>query len=342
MCFLFLILFILICPLPSPAQDSLRVLFLGNSYTAFNNLPQLFTDLSASGGKTVVYSGNAPGGCWLEDHLADSQSLRLIELGDWDYVVLQEQSQVPAIDYWRYNSMYPSADTLDSLIEITGARTCFFMTWGREFGGQQTIGSYSSPVFVDFFHMQDSLASAYSEIAAILNAELCPAGLAWAQAVTLDPLIDLWTEDSSHPTLLGSYLTACAFYGTLWDESPVGLSFTAGIDPDTAAFLQYAAQLALPVENQLKIKNDELKIENCPNPFNSSTTITFSIPTASQVEIAVYDNLGREITRLETRDLRPGTNKVVWNAERCASGVYFIRLMVDGRWSIVEKVVLMK
>jgi len=340
--FLFLIILLLLT-LPSKGQDSLSVLFLGNSYTASNNLPRLFTDLSASGGKTVIYAANAPGGYWLEDHCANTQSLRLIELGNWNYIILQEQSQVPTIDYWRYNSMYPSAGTLDSLIHLSGAQTCFFMTWGRKYGGQQTIGGYSSPVFQDFFQMQDSLASAYTEIANILNAELCPAGLAWAQAVTLNPNVDLWTEDNSHPTLQGSYLTACAFYGTLWGESPVGLSYTAGLDPDTAAFLQYAAYLALPVENQLRTKNYELNIISVhPNPFNQQLIISFELRDESEVRLKVYDVLGREVADFGIRNSESGKNTMVWDADGVRSGVYFIRLKVDSRWLSVRKVVLIK
>jgi len=117
--------------------------------------------------------------------------------------------------------------------------------------------------------------------------------------------------------------------------SPTQMTFDPG-----SFILKTASQAG--VENQLIIKNYELKIDNYPNPFNNSTTITFTLDRAGVVKLAVYDILGHEVTRLETRDLRLGTNSVVWNAEGCGSGVYFVRLMVDGRWSMVRKVVLMK
>jgi len=136
----------------------------------------------------------------------------------------QEQSQVPTIPYYRENSMYPSARFLDSLISQNEAQTLFFLTWGRRHGGQQMINGYVSYPFVDFFQMQDTLNIAYLGIAQELNAAVAPVGMAWAQAVTLNPQAELWQEDNSHPTLQGSYLTACVFYATLFNSSPVGYS----------------------------------------------------------------------------------------------------------------------
>jgi len=79
-----------------------------------------------------------------------------------------------------------------------------------------------------------------------------------------------------------------------------------------------------------------------PNPFNESLTIPFSLDQALPVEVVVYDALGQMVTRLETQDLKPEINQVVWDASGQASGVYFVRLMVDGRWSMVRKAALLK
>jgi hypothetical protein len=86
-----------------------------------------------------------------------------------------------------------------------------------------------------------------------------------------------------------------------------------------------------------------------PNPFNSTLTITFELPDASEVELKVFDIAGREITTLDTRHLTLGENKVIWDAEGIPSGVYFIKLsvasgqssVVSGR-SVVKKVLLLK
>jgi hypothetical protein len=79
-----------------------------------------------------------------------------------------------------------------------------------------------------------------------------------------------------------------------------------------------------------------------PNPFNPTTTITFDLPVASEVSLKVSNISGREIVSLVTGHLSIGKHQVVWNAEGLPSGVYFVRLSVDGGQSAVQKVVLMK
>jgi hypothetical protein len=163
------------------AQDTLRVLFLGTSYTSFNNLPQLVQSLSSSAGKTLIIDSNMPGGMTVSGHVNNATSIAKISQGNWDYVVIQEQSQIPSINYYRYNDMYPAMTSLKLLIEQYNpcAKIITYMTWGRRFGGQQCDpqNTYCSPVFVDFNHMQDSLTSAYLEISEHLNIQCAPVGV---------------------------------------------------------------------------------------------------------------------------------------------------------------------
>ena len=97
------------------AQDTLAVLFLGNSYTSVNNLPQLVQALSASAGKTLIVDSQTPGGMTLTNHVNDPTTQSKIAQRAWDYVILQEQSQVPTIDFYRYNNMYPAMADLQAL-----------------------------------------------------------------------------------------------------------------------------------------------------------------------------------------------------------------------------------
>jgi hypothetical protein len=63
---------------------------------------------------------------------------------------------------------------------------------------------------------------------------------------------------------------------------------------------------------------------------------------ANPIDLKIYDIAGREIWRLESRNLHLGTNEVVWDAEGMPSGIYFVRLSVVGIQSSVRKVVLVK
>ena len=223
------------------AQDTLSVLFIGNSYTSVNNLPLLVKNLSTSAGKTLNIDSNIPGGYLMSSHLNDATTLSKISQGNWDYVILQEQSQIPTIDYYRYNDMYPAMTDLKSVIEQYNpcAKIITYMTWGRRFGGQQCdpSGTYCSPVFANFNHMQDSLTSAYLEISELLNIQCAPVGVTW-QNILNDTTLVLHSGDNSHPNIDGSYVAALSIFSSIWKQGTSGLTYTAGISNQLAQYYQ--------------------------------------------------------------------------------------------------------
>jgi PKD repeat protein len=223
------------------AQDTLSVLFLGNSYSSYNNLPQLVQSLSSSAGKTLIIDSNMPGGLSMSGHANNATTFSKISQGNWDYVILQEQSQMPTIDFYRYNEMYPAMTDLKSLIEQYNpcAKIITYMTWGRRYGGQQCGpgATYCSPVFVDFNHMQDSLTSAYLEISEQLNIQCAPVGVTW-QNILNDTTLILHSNDNSHPTIDGSYVAALSIYSSIWKQPSNGTTFNAGLTQSRALYYQ--------------------------------------------------------------------------------------------------------
>lgn len=223
------------------AQDTLRVLFLGNSYTSYNNLPQLVQSLSSSAKKRLIIDSNMPGGFPISSHLNDATTLLKIKQGNWDYVVIQEQSQIPSIDYYRYNGMYPALTDLKALVTQFNpcARMITYMTWGRQFGGKQCdpTNTYCSPVFVNFNHMQDSLTSAYMEISDLLKIQCAPVGVTW-QNILNDTILILHSTDNSHPNIDGSYVAALTIYSSIWKQPTSGITFNAGLIQSRALYYQ--------------------------------------------------------------------------------------------------------
>jgi hypothetical protein len=307
------------CLVASASPDSLAVLFVGNSHVYTNDLPGMFVFLAEAGGRNAFVDQSALGGYWLEQHLVEPQTLEKIELGAWDYVVLQEQSQVPVIEHWRINSMYPSIRTLDSMIKSHGCSTALYMTWGWRDGGIHELNGYSSPEFRDYFHMQDSVSVAYRMIAGEVGARLSPVGEAWAVARLRDPLIELWQADKCHATVKGTYLAACTFYAALFEASPVGLSYFAGLDTADAKFLQLAAERAvLGVGEKGPSPITRPGFFAGPNPFHQSVTFRGQ----GLVSVAIQDIQGRLVRNLEARgSVRwDGTNSA---GLRVPAGVYF-------------------
>lgn len=324
--------------------DTTKVLFIGNSYTYANDLPSLFENLSASGGKIVYTEMQATGGYTLENHLNTSETLNAIKKGFWNFVILQEQSQTPVIEYLRYYKMYPSAQKLDSIIKThnPNAMTVFYMTWGRKNGGQQCIDTSCSPVFSSFFHMQDSLKSSYSMISNILTALLVPVGEAWRTARLIKPYINLWDIDDSHPTLDGSYLAACVFYTKIFNQSPIGLQYYGGLPDTSALFYQQCAWQTVEINYNCKIISDEFELfQNYPNPFNHSTIIKFSLPKSSFVNLKIYNILGMEITTLINNKLQPGIHLIPFYNNLIPSGIYFYQIQTENS-SKTKKLIILK
>ena len=240
-CPVIIIIFLIGCGDKTAALSGaeISVLFIGNSFTSVNNLPDLFTKLGTSGGHPVKTDMYAPGGYRLIQHMSDPAVTQKLIDKKWDYVVLQEQSQVPAIENEKNAGMYPAVRGFDGRIKTSGAVPILYMTWGRK-NGCPEIGC------ADYGSMQEKLTAGYMAIAGELSMEVAPVGVAWKAAHERNPSLELWADDGIHPSLAGSYLAAAVFYAILYQQTPVGLGFRAGLPGETAKFLQgVAAEIVL-------------------------------------------------------------------------------------------------
>jgi len=214
-----------------PTAPPTRVLFVGNSFVYVNNLPRLFATLAEAGRHPVVVDMAAPSGWTLAEHAASPETRAKVTGSPWNYVVLQEQSLMPAVPAARTGYMYPAVRSLTQVIRAQGSEPVLLLTWGRRDGSHEA--GYS-----DFHTMQAALTAGYLSIADELDLRVAPAGAAWQLAVAQHPGAPLWDGDGSHPALAGSYLTACVLYATLFQVSPEGLPVPDGIARDFARQLQ--------------------------------------------------------------------------------------------------------
>ncbi len=222
-----------------------KILFLGNSYTAANNLPQKVSMLASSLGDSVYFDSNTPGGYRLVNHATNPTTLSLIGKGEWNYVVIQAQSQEPSWPPGQVASqVLPYAVILNDSIKSANpcTETVFFMTWGRKYGDQQNCASW--PPVCTFLGMQERLMAGYMTMAEQNASTVAPVGLSWKHAMDNDPdsLINLYSGDFSHPSLSGTYLTACVMYAAMFQKSPVGAEFFTGLTENDALFLQQIAE----------------------------------------------------------------------------------------------------
>ena len=221
--------------LDAQPKDTLRVLFVGNSYTYFWNLPQMVAAMGASRDFPMMARKSTAGGASLRQHWDGEKGLKtrqLITQSQWDVVVIQNHS-LSSIDTPEEFLSYGQKFT--DLIRESGARPMLYETWARAY----------NPL------MQEKISAGYSNLGKVSTTEVAPVGQVWAQVRSLRPDLELFHDDGSHPSTAGTYLTACVFYAMLTGESPIGLAdrikitdkngeelYLAMMGKDNAEFLQ--------------------------------------------------------------------------------------------------------
>ena len=231
---------LLLIPFIGFAQLKKEVLFVGNSYTYVNDLPNLLKQIALSFGDTLLYESSTPGGSSFSAHSTNTQTLSKINQQQWDYVVLQAQSQEPSLSPGYVNAnVLPAAQILIDAIESNSLciEPLFFMTWGRKFGDASNCVPY--PPVCTYLGMQERLRTRYLDMAFTDNASCSPVGMAWKKSIAQNPSLELYSPDESHPSIYGSYLAACTFYATIFKKSAVGSTYWPNaIDSATAYSLQ--------------------------------------------------------------------------------------------------------
>ena len=204
----------------------MNILFIGNSYTYFSDLPALFASLCAANGQDVRVDSVTCGGRRLHENLNafcndfnpdDEYSKRISELveeNEYDVLFLQEQSCLPILNPQMFLAGVVGLSTV-----IGAWRTVLYATWGRA-DGSDTLTHYGWTRE----GMTEGLYNAYCQAAQISHAEVSPVGLCFAALVESHPEIDLYDPDKSHPSYAGTCVAALSHYKTVFGEMPQDLS----------------------------------------------------------------------------------------------------------------------
>ncbi|HAW53190.1 MAG TPA: hypothetical protein DCX54_12830 [Flavobacteriales bacterium] len=247
-----------------------QVLFLGNSYTYVNNMPQIVVDFASSVGDSMVFESNTPGGYTLQGHASNPTSTGKIRQGNWDFVVLQEQSQLPSFPISQVEQdVFPFARQLDSLIDVFNpcSETIFYMTWGRKNGDASNCASW--PPVCTYEGMDSLLRLRYIMMADSNDESISPVGAVWRYIRQNYPGINLYQADESHPSAAGSYAAACSFYTAIFKKDPTLSSYAYTLNSTDAASIRNAAKIVV---------FDSLDNWNLKDDYHS-TGFTYSIIT---------------------------------------------------------------
>jgi hypothetical protein len=195
------------------AGPTRRVLFVGNSYTYYNDLPEVVRQLGAvTPGGAVEVESITPGGATLGDHWMTTGARDAIEMGGHDVVVLQAQS----LEWMNAKSFFGYGMLLSDAVETAGGRTLWYATWARREG---------DPVYTDFGlmnpeYMTRRIEQVYELYATMFGDDVARVGAAWQIALTEMPELVLHEPDGSHPLAAGTFLAACVIVQALTGETP--------------------------------------------------------------------------------------------------------------------------
>ena len=226
------------------AQTPQRVLFIGNSYTGVNRLPEVFGEIVKSAThQNPVIKSSTPGGQTLHQQLGQKHSLELIDEGNWDVVVLQGNSLEAAAaetnEAIRADFLAGASQLCDRVrAKSPKAKIYFYETWARH------ADFWKSPqntpdVGKDPTDMQARIRKWYAKAAdASKPASVVPAGDAWELNYQNPNSLRLHAKDNSHPVFAGTYLTALVFYQTIHHAKDLRVTWHGNLTAGQADYLQ--------------------------------------------------------------------------------------------------------
>ena len=173
----------------------MKVLFIGNSHTYFNDMPALFKALCEEHGISVHVTMLTKGGMGLDYHLKQEQTLFNIRYGAYDYVVLQHTAH-PMGDL---HVMHEAACALAEIIREAGSTPVFYQTWAKK--GDETF--------------QSTMSGVYNDLGKELNVPVAPVGDRWQEYRLAHPDAELYWKDGEHASPEGSALAARVLFETI-------------------------------------------------------------------------------------------------------------------------------
>ena len=220
-----------------------KILFVGNSYTYYNNMPsRYFGEIMEAAGYSVKILSLTKGG-WTLSGSANSQD----ELGkqvdmaltnqDFDFVILQEQSMTPAVNT---GSFYGGVRRLNKKIRESGGIPVLYATWGRKQGSGDLAATGLTAETMTW-----KLAASYEHMGQTHDIPVAHVGLAFWDIVQNERRVNLFDTDLSHPNAAGSYLAALTIFARITGVDPTTVDYEGGVGSNIEPILKEAARKAV-------------------------------------------------------------------------------------------------
>jgi len=211
----------------------MNVLFIGNSYTFYNDMPLMVEALARSNGKDVSVRSITKGSRKLESYADPSdpttQALDdLLARQSFDACFIQEQSHTPVTNY---DGFLRGLECVTGKLKGRAEHLILYATWGRN-AGNKMLTDYGWTTE----HMAGLLSEAYQKAASHFGADVSPVGSNFLHVTQNHPEIPMYAEDCTHPSYQGSCLAALTHYRTLFGEFPERTDALNLTEEELAAF----------------------------------------------------------------------------------------------------------
>lgn len=231
--FIAVISLILISCSIAPFNDTdLNVLFLGNSFTGYNNMPGMFSFLSDKAGKHTYVDYVIKYGTSMREILGDSTVYRKLREREWDAVVIQSDYDI-AFTYKRNQIIQSLLAFRDSLAGINEDTEIFLSSVWAPVDGYITDANDT----LTYEEFQDMLIEGTDYCANALEFHIVPAGYVW-NALRQETINYKYDADGYHPGVAGSYIYACAAYCAVYGSAVSGIHYYAGVEEREAVLIQ--------------------------------------------------------------------------------------------------------
>ncbi|MFC2135240.1 DUF4886 domain-containing protein [Bacteroidota bacterium] len=333
-------------------QDEISILFIGSSYLNFNNLPAVFENLAINAGKNVYIDRRILNGTYLDFHASSNDTEVMINERQWDYIILQGGgSNLAYPNEFTAHPVEPALTTLEQKIHSNhaGTKIVFLMPWAFE-DGMVWYNGWTD----DYFDMQQIIYDKTLQMADNIDFIIAPVGWAFKPVMEENNQLHyLYLSDYNHPSVKGTYLAACVFFSTIFQESCLGNTYTENVTGQEAQYFQTIASntvldnldlwkiITTAVEEDEPVLLNFNLYQNYPNPFNGCTRIGFELERNEIVAMTVYDSLSRQVAVLINEELIAGRHYVNFNSDKLSSGVYYYQLNIRNL-SLTRPMVLLK
>lgn len=212
-----------------------NVLFIGNSITYFNDMPELFKSISISKGKNVDVTSHTVGGAGFLNHVNDAALFQKIRSKNYKYVVMQPGTG-------------ESAGVSNPVI-LTAERGRIIRDSIKKYSPCSKIFLYEIPYgvpaqndYATYFAYQKIIKDSITKMSNLMQVEMIPAGEAARAHYTVTQDLALHgSYNDIHPGLQGSYLVASTIYATIFQTSVFPSTFYGGLAQDKAEYYQQIA-----------------------------------------------------------------------------------------------------